>query len=138
MFAELLSDQCNRSPAELQDDAASSFSAYVAKSNLRERRPSEPISKRKHVILGVASYSPQELELLDEIDANHARWKHAYTVYVFDVSGCQSMSDLERYLPGSQNVDQTPIVGVWPGNGRARLSTGLRATHDLLESFNLL
>ena len=138
MFHELLNNPNQREPGPLQADARVLFPSVVKKSHLVERVPGPLPSSGKFLILGVATYSPAELRLLDEVEAAHARWKNTTTVYVFDMTQCQSMSDVRGYVPPFFAVVQTPVV-VWGDGGKEiAAETGLRMTQDVLTRAGIL
>lgn len=86
----------------------------LAAINLRLWSPSMPIrADGEWVLIGIATWSAYDLDLLDRLAAKLAGLKRNAIIDIFDVDECKSMEDLERYVPGIGRVFQTPVVGVW-------------------------
>ena len=138
-FADLLTAQPPFDPADLQSRAQQSFPSRVAQSHLSMRKPCNPIpSTGVFIVIGVASYSPMELQLLDDVDAAHHNWHNHAQVAVFDVLDCQTTADFERYLPGIGLVAQSPVVAIWQ-HGRLLLKqTGLRMVGDAVRDWQIV
>jgi len=67
-------------------------------------------SSGKRILLGIAHYSREDLELLDllrELPLEEVQ------LDIFIVSACKSQSEIEIYIPGIQKVVNTPVVGIW-------------------------
>src|SRR5438105_3386477 len=139
-FASLLKHRKGKPPSETQEKARQDFPRTVSKSRLKLRKPGEPIpSSGRRFILGIATYSADELGLLDELeetlengDAERA------DVEVFDVLGCEQMADFEKFIPGIGGVSCTPIVGVISSGKLIDQATGLPDVQKTLRRFNVL
>ena len=70
------------------------------------------VSDRDRILIGVASWSRYDLELLDRLHAHVRDCVHP-AIDVFDVDECHNFEDFERYVPGIGRVFSTPVVGVW-------------------------
>jgi hypothetical protein len=66
------------------------------------------------LLIGVATYSREDLRLLDLVEE---ALKHqdgtGPRVDVFNTLDCRTDEDFARYVPGLGKVHQTPVVGVW-------------------------
>jgi len=101
--------------------------------------PSDPVpSAGKYVVLGIATYSPEELQLLDDLEAAHEQWERSSKVVVFDVMACRDMNEMREYVPPFRVVVQTPVVALWDGGKLVESRTGLRMTRELLQNRGLL
>lgn len=138
-FADLLAAKPPFDPADLQSRAQQQFPSLVSQSHLQPRKPCGPIpSAGIQVVIGVASYSPQELELLDDVNSAYNNWRGKVQITVFDVLECQAMSNFEKYLPGAGLVAQSPVVAVWEGGNLAAQQTGLRMVREVLKARQIL
>ena len=139
IFAELLANPDVNSPATVQRNAERSFRRQISRSGLHRRDPSEQIPPGVYVVIGIATYSPLELAMLDEIDSHSPSWPNGLRIDVFSVLECKSMEDLQQYLPGiKQDVYQTPIVGVWTDKKLSACTTGLAESRDLLRQVDVV
>jgi hypothetical protein len=145
MFHELLHNPNSIEPASLQAAARKQFPDVVLKSHLESfRRGQQPLRSGKYVLIGVAVYSPQDLQLLDAVDAAYPDWRDTATVAVFDLMECKDPRDvLERYVPTPpypviRRVLQSPIVGIWDGPVLVALESGLYDTQKLLRNERFL
>jgi|SRR6516165_2227405 hypothetical protein len=139
MFHELLDNPQRREPGPLQAFARQLFPSIVKQSHLGQRLPGSIVPDRgTYVILGVASYAPNELRLLDDVEAAHPRWAANVTVVVFDVMQCTDMDEMRRYVPPFAVVSQTPVVAVWDRGKRVAAETGLRQTREALQKAGVL
>jgi hypothetical protein len=69
-FSNILMLRSGDNPAEAQIQARLRFPSEVGQSRLSLRRPSTPIPLTGTlVVVGVATYSRQDLDLLDDVDA---------------------------------------------------------------------
>lgn len=124
-------------PGMQQRIACERFHAAAARSLMPFWRLGEtfPI-KGTHVLLGVATYSLEDLRLLDVLESklsNQAGRRE--TIHLFDVSACSEMEDFERYLPGIGKVFQTPVVGLWEDGVLRYKAQGASATAWLQQRF---
>lgn len=73
--------------------------------------PGQPTSEvGPRLLIGVATWSGYDLNLLDLIEeSTHAPIR----IDVFDIDGCQSLTDLEQFIPNVDIGPQTPFVGLW-------------------------
>jgi hypothetical protein len=142
MFAELLQLSGGSGllgPGRAQSEAHRNFALSVSGSKLQDRKPEELIpSDGIYVVIGVATYAPPELELLDEVDAAHCGWCSNARVAVFDVLNCQRVTDFDRYIPGIGDVAQTPVAAVWERGTRVDTAEGLHRTRELLRKHGIL
>ncbi|HET6882472.1 MAG TPA: hypothetical protein VFI31_20060 [Pirellulales bacterium] len=138
-FADLLTAKPPFDPADLQFRAQQSFPSRVSQSHLLMRKPCSPIPNTGiFVVIGAASYSPMELQLLDDVDAAHLNWHNQAQVAVFDVLDCQTTADFEKYLPGVGSVAQSPVVAIWEDGRLAAKQTGLRMVREVLQERHIL
>ena len=150
MFHELLDNPTRIEPGPLQAAARKRFPDVVRRSHLDffDKAGQRPPYSGKFVLIGVAIYSPRELQLLDAVDATYPDWRGIAKVAVFDLMDCKDPSDvLEHYLPsppyrqsllGFGSLPQSPIVGIWDGAVLLALETGLYDTQELLRNERLL
>ena len=132
-FASLLANPGADSPAIVQKNAERRFGQQVSRSGLHRREPSEPVPAGLYVVIGIATYSPLELALLDDLDFRSPSWANGLRIDVFSVLECQSIDEVRKYLPGiTQELRQTPIVGVWNDRELTACAIGLRESQDLL------
>jgi hypothetical protein len=146
MFHELLDNPNRIEAGRLQAAARKQFPDVVQRSHLELFKAGQhsPYSG-KYALIGIASYSPRELQLLDAVDAAYPDWRDIAKVAVFDLMECKDPRDvLEHYLlyqltsPSIRFVPQSPIVGIWDGAVLLALETGLYDTQKLLRNERLL
>lgn len=138
-FADLLTAQAPFDPADLQFRAQQSFPSRVSQSHLSMRMPCTSIPNTGVVVvIGVASYSPMELHLLDEVNLAFTKWPNEVQIAVFDVLECQTMADFEKYLPGVGSIVQSPVVAVWQNGELTAKQTGLRMVREALKARRIL
>ena len=139
-FASLLRFSEDENPAEVQLKAQHAFPKRVAHSSLSLRKPSSRVPQAgKHVILGIATYSKPELELLDEVEKSlECDQAIRVKVAVFDVANCGEMKDFSRYIPGIDGVYQTPVGAIFSDGKLAGHATGMSDVKDLLRRFSVL
>jgi len=141
MFHELLNNSKSnpREPGPLQSDARSQFPLIVKNSHLEPRLPGSPIpASGKYVIIGVATYSRDELRLLDEVEAAFPQWEKTAKVVVFDVMECKDMDEMRQFAPPHVVVAQTPVVALWDQGESVASQTGLRMTREVLKDAGFL
>jgi hypothetical protein len=106
---------------------------------MRERGPSAAIPPSgEYVVIGVATYAPDELALLDDVNAAHSAWSETAHVDVFDVLDCRVSSDFDKFLPGVTDVRRTPIVGVWKDGRLVDHDAGIYRVRKLLANYGIL
>lgn len=138
-FASLLANPGTDSPTVIQYNAERRFGQQVSQSGLHRREPAAPVPSGLYVVIGIATYSPLELAMLDDLDFRSPSWANGLRIEVFSVLECQSIGDVRRYLPGiMQELRQTPIVGVWNDRELTACATGLRESQDLLARIGAL
>ena len=128
-FKELLSNPSKMEPGLLQRQARTRFSSVVASSHLLQRLPDDPIPSHggsRFAIIGVASYSPEELGLLDQIENSHSIWQNQWKIAVFDVAEWTGAADAARYVPQVAPVAQSPVVALWTDGQLTDTKTGLQ------------
>jgi len=149
MFHQLLDNPNRIEPGPLQAAARKQFPDVVRRSHLDFFVAGQhPRHSGKFVLIGIAVYSPRELQLLDAVDASYPDWRGIAEVAVFDLMECKDPRDvLEYYLPGPpyrlsslgfRSVPQSPIVGIWDGAVLSALETGLYDTQKLLRNERLI
>jgi hypothetical protein len=141
-FSSLLKYGKGTAPSGAQKKARADFPERVSQGKLTLRNPSEPIPRSgKHFIIGIATYSPDELHLLDQVENSLENVRNRIAgaeVEVFDVLDCLTMSDFERYIPGIDNVHRTPVIGVIVDGKLIDRATGLAEVTSTLRRFNVL
>lgn len=141
MFKELLSNPNKIEPGHLQRHARIQFPMVVAASHFQQRKPGDPIPSAigsKLAIIGIASYAPDELGLLDRVENSHALWEHAWQVAVFDVSEWQSSADARKFLTQAQVPLQTPVLEMWIDGKKVDGKAGMHAVQESLQKSGLL
>lgn len=139
-FTALLEFAEGQSPAVAQRKARSGFPGRVSKSRLKLRRRSAPLAGGgKQFLIGVATWSAEDLQLLDELDEalDQVAGKRP-DVQVFDVVDCERMSDFVEFIPGIGEVYGTPVVGVFRDGELIDRATGLDEVNATLRRFNVL
>ena len=131
-FSSLLEPRSEMSVAQQQRDAGEQLAALLRESRLHPWQPGDPILDRgRRILLGVASYSVVDLAVLDTLNEAHGQGSIWPRLDVFNVLECQSMQDLEKYVPGIGKVFQTPVVGYWE-EGLLKETASGKAGRDLL------
>jgi len=114
LFVDLYRSHPELSPGEQQALVERQFPSLVPRTPLHLWSPGDPIAERgRRVLVGVATYSGQDMELLDRIGEALNRSKTAARVDVFNTLDCRTHEDFAKYVPGFGDVYQTPVVGVW-------------------------
>jgi hypothetical protein len=127
-FVELLVPRAGKTVAECQLAARTAFPEFVESSEMHLWRPGQPMSANgRRLVIGVATYSVHDLNLLDLIQSyltSHSvnggidfAPDSVLSVDVFDVLDCRTPNDFEKYVPGIGPVSQTPVVGLWVDGG---------------------
>ena len=98
--------------------------------------PNDPVGNDGvRVLIGVATYSGPELQLLDRlhefISSNLNR--NIPTFDVFDMFG--TSSNFQQYIPGSSPIE-TPVLGVWESGDFVEMVSG-RAVFDYSKKWQL-
>jgi hypothetical protein len=137
-------------PRDLQDDSQKDFPNKVAGSNLKLFEPGRPIVDDAAILIGVASYSGLDLELLDKVDQSVPQWSDRFKIYVFDIASFNSLEDLQACLFGDRfwhlspepkrwpPVRQTPIVLVSMAHQAIEFRQGVGPCEQLLADLNVL
>ena len=138
MFSELLDNKKSLvEPGPLQTRARKQFPSVVQKSHLKPYMPGSEIpSSGKYAILGIATYSPLELQLLDDLEAISPQW--VGEVAVFDLMECSDHCDMRNHLPMFAVIRQTPVVAIWDKGELIASQTGLRMTREALQNAGFL
>jgi hypothetical protein len=139
-FSSLLKYRKEKPPADAQAKAHEDFPTRVSQSRLKLRSPGEPIpGTGRHFIIGVATYSAPELELLDKVEASLAKAKpETVDVEVFDVLACKTMSDFAAFIPCIDDVYRMPIIAVISDGRLIDQATGLADVVTTLHRFHVL
>jgi len=126
-FKELLE---RTTPANRQEMAAINFNRAVNESNFKLRVPGQ-ILHGDFGILCVASYAPDQLAMLDELDPQNI------PVYLFDIQGCKTMHEVARYFSNEnvveRNFDTTPALLLVIG-GRSFFHVGIEKIVEVLKN----
>ena len=114
-FSSLLRADVGLAPGEQQRLAYERFPSTVANSPMSLWRQGETIpTNGTRILIGVATYSIQDLSLLDSIESKLSiKTGRQETTQLFDVLKCTDMDDFEEYVSGIGKVFQTPVLGVW-------------------------
>jgi hypothetical protein len=90
------------------------------------------------LLIGVATYSLGDLELLDQVQDFLAKKPamHDLSVEVFDVSECRKHGDFKNYIPSLGKVFQTPVAGLWDRGELREQKTGAAARELILSVCN--
>lgn len=141
MFKELLSNARKIEPGQLQRDARAQFPSVVKASHLRQRKANDPIPSSggsKLIILGIATYAPEELGLLDRVENSHALWEQQWEVAVFDVTEWDSAAEARKFVTQSPTVTQTPILETWVDGKIVDTKSGLHMVQESLQKSGLI
>lgn len=149
MFHELLDNPNRIEPGTLQAAARKQFPDVVQRSHLDLFQAGQrPPDGGRFVLIGIAVYSPRELQLLDAVEAAYPAWRGKARVAVFDLMECTDACDVLRhyFLPppdplgplGFRFVPQSPTVGIWDAAVLSALKSGLHDTQELLRHERLL
>ena len=139
-FSSLLNYVQGRQPGEAQASARSDFPNRFCRSRLKLRKPDSriPVTGDRFII-GVASYSPEELSLLDQLEKSlNNGTSGAIEVEVFDVLNCSNPKDFEKYIPGIDGVYRTPLIGVIHDGQLVARATGLEEVVETLRHYKVL
>jgi hypothetical protein len=138
-FRELLAPIAGFTPGELQEQASKRFPNVVDESHMEIWRPTDsPFEPHdQDVLIGVATYSLEDLKLLDEIEERLRNRSVLENISVFDVSAFSEMGDFERHLPGIGKVFQTPVVGFWKNGQLTDRLSGAAARDWLVDRYRL-
>jgi len=136
----LLKYRKGKAPGEAQKKARLEFPKQVARSKLTLRDASVSIpSVGQLLIIGIASYSAEELALLDGLAKSLQNGNAKVPdIAVFDVLDCQKISDFERFIPGIDGVQRTPVIGVIFDGKLIDHATGLSEVMEVLQRFNVV
>lgn len=141
MFRELLDNPSRREPRDLQSEARQQFPGVVKRSHFESRLPGDPIpSIGKYIVIGVATYAPDDLKLLDDVDATYPQWQAQFKIAVFDMLECKSLCDVQNYVPSPSfmAVVQTPVVAFWDKGSPLALNVGLHKSREILRQTGVL
>jgi hypothetical protein len=132
-FVDLLQNGEGQSVADQQAYASQQLPILLSGTNLHRWSPGQAISaKGLRMLLGVAPYSPLDLQLLDLLNEKmSAANNSSIQIDVFNVLECPTMEDFSRYIPGISRVYQTPVVGIWKNGVLVEQAWG-RAARDLI------
>ncbi len=138
-FIDLLKTNGKLSPAQQQQQAAEQFRSVVDQSHMENWRPGEALpTQGKQILIGVASYSPSVLDILDALEAKLAVGAtQDETIYLFDLSAIPELRDFEDYFPGIGKVYQTPVIGFWKDGVLKEKGWGAAARDWLVRHYEL-
>jgi hypothetical protein len=136
MFVELLLPaKPSVLPGDQQRKANLLFPELVSRSSMHLWKPGDPIDAAgRRLLVGVATYSPRDLELLDRLEEYLRVWS-AERVDVFNIDDCKAQDDFCKYVPGLVKVLQTPVVGLWINGALSTSATGQPASDILADEF---
>jgi hypothetical protein len=139
LFSELLAPIAGFTPGQLQEQASKRFPNIVDESHMEFWRPNDsPFEPHdQDVLIGVATYSLEDLKLLDEIEEQLRNCSVPENISVFDISAITEMGDFERHLPGIGKVFQTPVVGFWKNGQLTNRLSGAAARDWLVDRYRL-
>lgn len=139
-FSSLLKFDKGKPPGDAQKRAQLAFPKRVSRSSLILRKAGGRLpSTARCFILGIATYSADDLKLLDDIEESlQDRGSDAVRIDVFDVVDCRQMSDFSRYIPGIERVYRTPVIGVFVDGKLIDQATGISDVSNTLRRFNVL
>ena len=136
-FRELLAPIDGFSPGQLQEQASKRFPNVVGHMEIWRPNDSPFEPHDQDVLIGVATYSLEDLKLLDEIELRlRVHWAPE-RISAFDISAFTEMGDFERLLPGIGKVFQTPVVGCWRNGQLTERLSGAAARDWLVERYML-
>ena len=141
MFKELLSNPKKIEPGQLQRHARMHFPSVVSSSHLQRHKPDDPIPQStgsKFVIIGIATYAPEELGLLDRVENSHSLWENQWQVAVFDMTEWESSTDTRKFVTQIPLITQTPILEMWIDGKVVDTKAGLRMVQESLQKSGLL
>ena len=139
MFHELLDNPKRCEPGPLQSDARRLFPSLLQTSHLEPRLAGSPVpGTGKYAIIGIATYSRDELALLDEVESAYLQWGKTFKVVVFDLMECKDMEDVKKHVPPFAEVAETPVLALWDSGKPVEMQTGLRMTREGLQKAGLL
>ena len=132
-FANCLSG--SGTPSQQQDFARTHLPLAVANSELHLWLPDMGMaSEGTRVLVGIATWSPYDLTLLDQLQVKLAAGEHQTFIDVFDVDTlCHGPDNFENCIPGIGRVFQTPAVGVWRNGIKAKSAWGAAGKKLLAE-----
>ena len=137
-FAGLLSPNGDLAPGELQRLAFEQFPTLVESSHMNMWRHGEDLPKSRNVdvlLIGIASYSLYDLELLDALKEQVLEMHNE--IYIFDVAAIVDSKDFEEFFPGIGRVFQSPIIGLWKQNELKEKLSGVAARNWLIERYGM-
>lgn len=137
-FASLLRHRKGQNPAEAQQEARRLFPARVESSRVTLRKAGQRGRAGKQIVLGLATYSADDLALLDELDARLEENPELGDVQVFDVLSCRTSEDFGKFISGIGDVRRTPVVGVVTNGKLVAKASGLTDVRGTLRRLGLL
>jgi hypothetical protein len=122
----------NGARADWQSDpywADREFPSAVAVSPYHLWRPGDAVAPAaRRLLIGVATWSGYDMRLLDALaDAFPANGTGAMRIDLFNTAECRSQQDFQGYIPGLDDVLQTPVVGVWRQGRLTDVAQGFHA-----------
>ncbi len=138
-FVDLLL-KASEHPVRAQQKAAELFPSLVVMSKMRLWRIGDSVPDvGSSILIGVAaSWSLYDLQLLDDLNKRLTSASELIDqVDVFDVSDCKEMKDFENYIPGIDNVYQTPVLGYWENGVLKESLSGFPARNWLVNHYQL-
>jgi hypothetical protein len=139
-FASLLDSPEGTWPADVQHRAMEELPQRIRDSAWLDPLTSDaqPPAKGAYIVLGVATYSRPELELLDSLESRlSVRPNHPVAVLVFPLSECQSETDVQKRIPMIGRVLSTPVIGVWNDGKVVKTAQGIFDVRRALDELGL-
>jgi hypothetical protein len=136
--AHLFGEAKRLAPSDQATYVSAGLPAALAGSPVSVWQPSSSGSSLgRRVVLGIATHSLPDLELLDAlaVTLSERHHNHGDLVEVFDVVTCTNMKDFEDRIPGIGEVFQTPVVGIWENGVLIQQGSGARARQIISERF---
>ncbi len=131
-FRDILDYHHADSSAQAQARADAQFSSVAMSNGLGVWKPGDPIPRSgRRLLIGVATYSLSDLELLDELSRLDS---HLAVIDVFNSRDVRSSVSFEDYIPGIGAVYQTPVVGLWENGALVAKATG-KSARDLARRY---
>lgn len=138
-FSDLLSGSGHI--VEKQREAHRRLPFVLSQSHLHSWSPEQDIfTQGMRFLIGVATWSVYDLNLLDSLDEALANGKAKDRVDIFNIDDCITTEDLERYIPEAgkdKGMCQTPMVAEWRGGAKIQQASGHAGREILIKHFGL-
>lgn len=136
-FSKLLQRELASNPGEQQRQAVKQFRVAVESSRFKPWALKNVGSETgKRLVMGIATYVPAELALLDDINERLCNGSGSIGVEVFNVLDCANQNDVNIRVPGIACAHQTPIVALWQDGEFCQSEQGAKARELLQRLFD--